>query len=99
MARPVRANPFELTDSWPESPSSTAAGEVARKFALNLQSAIGSRSLRAAAEECDLVHVTLASVLEGRTWPDLETIAKLEIGLGVGLWPDAPARGRDNSPS
>lgn len=91
MARSVRAKPFELTDSWPDSPSSTAAGEVARQFALNLQSAIGSLSLRAAAKDCGLVHVTLASVLEGKTWPDLETIAKLEIGLNARLWPAAEA--------
>lgn len=87
MARPARAKPRELTDSWPDSPSSTAAGEVARHFALNLQAAIGTRSLRTAAKECGLVHATLTSILDGRNWPDLETIAKLEAGLGARLWP------------
>lgn len=87
MARSVRAKPRELTDSWPDSPSSNSAAEVARQFALNLQTAIGDRSLRATASECGLVHATLISILNGRTWPDLETMAKLEIGLGARLWP------------
>lgn len=87
MARPVRAKPWELTDSWPDSRSSSGPGEVARKFALNLQAAIGERSVRSAAAQCDLVHVTLLSILDGKSWPDLETIAKLEGGLGVRLWP------------
>lgn len=89
MARPARAKPRDLTDSWPDAPSPTPAGEVARQFALNLQTAIGSRSLRTAARECGLVHATLAAILEGRNWPDLETIAKLEGGLDARLWPQA----------
>lgn len=87
MARPTRRKPRELTESWPDCPSSNAAGEVARLFALNLQTAIGSRSVRAAAKDCGLVHATVISILNGQNWPDLETIAKLEAGLEVGLWP------------
>ena len=85
MPRPVRAKPRDLTDSWPDSPSASPAGEVARQFALNLQAAIGCMSLRAAAKACGLVHATVISILDGTTWPDLETIAKLEDGLGSPL--------------
>lgn len=87
MARPFRAPPRDLTPSWPDAPSTSNVGEVARLFALNLRSAIGDRSLRAAAAACGLSHVTLASILDGRVWPDLETIAKLEEGLQTHLWP------------
>lgn len=87
MARPFRARPCDLSDNWPDTPSASGVGEVARLFALNLRAAIGERSLRAAAAACDLSHVTLASILDGRVWPDLETIAKLEQGLQTRLWP------------
>lgn len=89
MARPFRARPCDLTPSWPDAQSDSNVGEVARLFALNLRSAIGDRSLRTAAVACDLSHVTVASILAGRNWPDLETIAKLEEGLGTRLWPGA----------
>ncbi|WP_158613392.1 helix-turn-helix transcriptional regulator [Frigoribacterium sp. PhB160] len=39
------------------------------------------------AEAAGVTHTTLLSVLAGQVWPDLETIAKLERGLGVALWP------------
>jgi hypothetical protein len=32
-------------------------------------------------------HTTILAILEGRTWPDLQTLAKLEHGNGVDLWP------------
>ncbi|RZU67062.1 hypothetical protein EV379_3438 [Microterricola gilva] len=89
MARPARPHPRDLTQSWPDTPSTSAVGEVARLFSLNLRAAIGERSLRAAATACELSHVTLASILDGRAWPDLETIAKLEHGLQTRLWPTA----------
>jgi lambda repressor-like predicted transcriptional regulator len=87
MARSERARPAALTDAWPGTPSASPIGEVARLFVVNLRRAIGERSIRAAAEECGLHHATLLGILEGRTWPDLETIAKLERGLTADLWP------------
>jgi len=62
-------------------------GEVARQFALNLRGAIGERSVRDAARSAGVNHVTIQLILKGQRWPDLETIAKLERGLGVDLWP------------
>ncbi len=42
-------------------------------------------------------HKTLSGILDGRTWADLETIAKLEYALGEMLWmsvlPAAPVEG------
>lgn len=54
---------------------------------MNVQAAIGERSVRAAARDAGLDHTTLLSVLHGRSWPDLATVARLESGLGVDLWP------------
>jgi hypothetical protein len=65
-------------------------GEVARQFTLNLREAIGTQSIRGAAAAADVNHSTLLGILEGRTWPDLETIAKIEHGLSADVWPGRP---------
>ncbi|MCU1445499.1 MAG: hypothetical protein JWP54_1157 [Cryobacterium sp.] len=56
-------------------------------FAANLRLAIGERSIRSAADACGMNHATLIGILDGRAWPDMETIAKLEGGLDAALWP------------
>ncbi|TFC35507.1 MULTISPECIES: helix-turn-helix transcriptional regulator [Cryobacterium] len=87
MSRPARPAPRDLVVGWPDVPSAGAVGEVARQFAVNVQAAIGERSVRAVARDAGLDHTTLLSVLHGRSWPDLATVARLENGLGVDLWP------------
>ena len=61
--------------------------EVARLFAENVRVAIGSRSLREVAALTGVNHTSIGDVLNGRTWPDLATIARLEAGLAADLWP------------
>jgi len=95
MARTERPRPNALSASWPESPSSDPAGEVARRFALALAEQIGSRTLREVAEQCELTHATLVGILAGRTWPDMRTISRLEDGLDVDLWPGRILRSSD----
>jgi Helix-turn-helix len=90
MSRPARPHPRELAADWPSVPGVDPIGEVARLFANNVREAIGDRSLRAAAADTGVDHTTILAVLEGRTWPDLATIAKLELGFGVDLWPGRP---------
>jgi hypothetical protein len=87
MPRPTRLKPHELVEDWPDGPATDAIGEVARAFAGNLREAIGETSIRAAAEACGMNHATLIGILDGRAWPDMETIAKLERGLDAALWP------------
>lgn len=87
MSRPVRLLPKDLAARWPDLPGDDPFGEVARRFAENLRMAIGNRTLRAVAEEAGLNHTTILAILEGRTWPDLQTLAKLEHGTSVDLWP------------
>jgi transcriptional regulator with XRE-family HTH domain len=74
-------------EDWPHVVSVDPIGEVARLFAENLREAIGDRSIRAAASDAGVDHSTIMAVLQGRTWPDLATIARLELGFGVDLWP------------
>jgi hypothetical protein len=87
MARSVRLKPRELAPDWPDRPATDPIGEVARLFAGNLRRAIGSQSIRSVAEACGMNHATLIGILDGRAWPDMETIAKLERGLDAALWP------------
>ncbi|WP_407943841.1 helix-turn-helix domain-containing protein [Marisediminicola senii] len=45
------------------------------------------RSLRECAQATGVDHSTIQGILQGRSWPDLETIARLESGFGRPLWP------------
>jgi DNA-binding phage protein len=74
--------------------SSDAAGEAARQFAVRLREAIDASedgSVRKVARAAGLSHATLLAVLNGTTWADLYTVAKLEVALGRALW-HGPAR-------
>jgi hypothetical protein len=86
MVERVRPRPVELAPGWPDTPSQDAAGESARQFASNLRAAIGPASIRSVAREAAIHHLTILNILNGSTWPDLYTVAKLEIALGVRLW-------------
>jgi len=87
MPRPTRLSPRDHVTDWPESPASDPVAEVARQFAVNLRSAIGATSLRETGTSVGVDHSTILAILQGRSWPDLATIAKLEGGLGIDLWP------------
>lgn len=87
MARNARLPPRELVKGWPEVQSDDPVGEVARQLALNLRNAIGERTLRAAEEATGVDHSTIGGILQGATWPDIYTLAKLELGLDADLWP------------
>ncbi|WP_213816115.1 helix-turn-helix transcriptional regulator [Glaciihabitans sp. dw_435] len=87
MPRPTRTLPRDRVADWPDREADDPSAEVARRLAINLRAAIGDRTLRAAAESCGVNHTTILAVLQGRSWPDLETIAKLERGLATDLWP------------
>lgn len=90
MAKDPRAQPRELAGApWPELPSADPLGEVARQFVVNLRRAIGERSVRSVAAAAGMSHGTLLNVLNGRVWPDLYTIARLEATLQAGLWPQS----------
>ncbi|WP_157953137.1 helix-turn-helix domain-containing protein [Nocardioides allogilvus] len=87
MARPVRSSPAELVPGWPDTPSTEPDVETARRLALNLRAALTGMSLRDAKQATGVDHTTIADVLNGATWPDLRTIARLEAGLSTNLWP------------
>ena len=88
MARTERLTPAQLAPApWPTVASPDPVGEVARQFVINLRAAIDGASIRSVSATANLHHTTLLGILEGRTWPDLETIAKIELGLDAEVWP------------
>jgi len=91
--RTERKTPAELVDTWPEGPATDPAAEVVRLLAEAVRARIGGLSRRAVARQCRLDHTTIAALLEGAKWPDVATVARLEAGLGVDLWPTGAARG------
>ncbi|WP_372968413.1 multiprotein-bridging factor 1 family protein [Microbacterium sp.] len=82
----VRATPAMLSSGWPEGASADPAGEAARRFALNLRTAIEGRSVRALARSAGLDEGTIRKILLGESWPDLRTIWNLESALNVELY-------------
>jgi len=94
---PKRPRPRDLVARWPEVASEDVAAEVARRIALSLTDAMGARSLREISDITGVDHTTIADVLRGNRWSDIATIARLEGGLGVALWPVRLASGAAQS--
>jgi hypothetical protein len=85
--RPRRVPPREGLVDWPETASDDAVVESVRRFAVNLKDAIGDRSLREVARISGVDRTTIAVVLAGDAWPDVATLARLEVALERPLWP------------
>ena len=92
--RPTRVTPHELGIDWPHAPIDDRVAEVARLLVLNLLGAIGDRSVREVAVITGVDRATIGAIIKGMSWPDIATLAKLEIGLGRQLWPVDPALAR-----
>ena len=59
---------------------------LAAALATRLKNKIGNESIRYIAKKAQLSPQTILNILNGKTWPDLRTIAKLEIALNTRLW-------------
>ena len=96
-AVPPRRNPtgpprdYLKKGDWPDGELKKGA-PVAARYALELskrlREATEGRALLVVAEEASIARSTLYDILQGRTWADLQTLAKLETALGRTLWPD-----------
>ncbi|HVT75919.1 MAG TPA: helix-turn-helix transcriptional regulator [Acidimicrobiales bacterium] len=80
-----------MSGDWPyASLGGDAAAEVGQAFAARLKAVIGDLSLRDVETRTGVDHTTVDNILNGRSWPDLITIARLEVGLDTDLWPGRP---------
>lgn len=75
-----------MTD-WPDGEAIDETTEKVRALAVNLREAMGSLSLREVGDRTGVNHAAVRAILEGRVWADVRTLARLEVGLGVSLWP------------
>lgn len=91
--RPKRSSPAELTDDWPRHRSPNADAEAVRLMAVRLNEITEGLSLRRVGEITGVNHSVIGDVLAGRKWPDTQTLARLERGLGASLWPVIGAGG------
>ncbi|MEO6627003.1 MAG: helix-turn-helix transcriptional regulator [Aquihabitans sp.] len=90
MARPSRRSPraHVVSGEWPEAQlDGDPAANAAQGFVARLAVAVGELSLRGVEAATGVDHDTVARILRGDTWPDIATVAHLEHGLNVDLWP------------
>jgi len=66
--------------------SAPAEAHLAEAIAERLRAAIGECSVRQVAIEAELSPQTVANLVQGLSWGDMVTIARLERVLGVTLW-------------
>lgn len=94
MGRTGRARPKDRVGGWPDRVADEPETEVARLLAVAVRTVLEQRglSLRAASELTEVGYTSIGDLLRGQAWPDLVTIARLEAGLGVDLWPAGVAR-------
>jgi hypothetical protein len=78
-----------VSGEWPTAVIVEVAAKYAQSVAYNLRKAINGRSLREITALTDVNHKAIWSLLHGENWPSLATVARLEWGLGVELWPTA----------
>ena len=81
------------TGEWPAAPLSDhapAAAHYARHIAVKLREALTATSVSQLARDADCNRSTVQGLIAGRFWPDLVTVAKLEVALGRSLWPPQP---------
>ncbi|TDD00514.1 XRE family transcriptional regulator [Nonomuraea deserti] len=84
----------EDPEDWPHANlSGHPAAAVVQAIAAALQAVMAERGLsfRRLAEVSGVNRQTVNDVVVGRCWQDVATIAQLEAGLAVRLWPASPA--------
>lgn len=75
--------------SWPDGPLAPDAppeAHLAAALARRLKKEIGCRPLRRIAARAGVSAPTISHIVNGKTWPDLRTLARLEVALGKRLW-------------
>lgn len=88
--RNTKQRPIDYVASgeWPHAvlePSLAAA--YAQEFARNLRRVTQDMTLRQAAQVAGLDPMTIRALVNGYTWADTVSVAKLEFGFDQLLWP------------
>ena len=90
MVRPKPGSPASLYPGWPDSLDVTVTEHaMIQAMVINLRrQRTLFRTVKAMSSRTGVPSSTISDVLGGNAWPSLETVARLEVGLGVRLWPD-----------
>lgn len=90
----VRPRPadYGADGTWPHC-TLEADAPVWARYALDISAALESRLLDVNVSQLQrttgVARSTVRRIVDGETWPDFVTLARLEYALGVRLWPDA----------
>jgi transcriptional regulator with XRE-family HTH domain len=87
MSRPVRPAPREFSKNWPKDRCSDPVTEVARLLAVKLGTVTDKHGVREVARRAGVSGSIISRAVNGKAWMDTATLARLEIELGVDLWP------------
>ena len=90
MSRPVRPAPRNFSEHWPDSECSDQVAEVARLLALKLRGVTDKYGVREVARRAGVSSSIVSRTINGESWMDTATLARLELELGVDLWPRCP---------
>lgn len=72
-------------DQWPHGPVIEGAPRYVTetaKIARSVVAALETRTMTDLAATADLAHSTLSKLVRGETWPDIQTITKIEDAIG-----------------
>ena len=74
---------------WPEAVITDAAARVVQHIARALRAEIARRKLshRDVEAATGVSRMAIGPLVEGKSWPDVLTVVRLEQGLGCPLWP------------
>lgn len=90
-SRGIAAEPraYLASGDWPDgtlTPDAPNEARLVAGMARRMREAVGDRSLRSVASDAGVSVGTVSSLLAGRSWGDVVTIARLETSLNVSLW-------------
>ncbi|WP_461067906.1 helix-turn-helix domain-containing protein [Streptomyces pseudoechinosporeus] len=87
-----RRPPRELADdpeAWPHAQLTDPGAAAVQHIARTLAGVMSERrvSLRGLAETSGVNRQAIADLINGRSWPDVATVARLGAALATSLWP------------
>lgn len=91
-----------VAGEWPEGEFHEDAPDTvayAVEIAKALEKALGGETKASVAASAQIQRTVLYRILEGASWPDSLSVAKLELALGAKLWPADPPKLRRRSDS
>ncbi|AEX70290.1 helix-turn-helix domain-containing protein [Corynebacterium diphtheriae] len=83
-------SPRNLYPGWPLNHSEIKANRahaLVQEMARNVLELTFRATVGSIAERCGLNSSTISDLTKGTSWPTVETLAKIEVGLGQPVWP------------